>query len=49
MIYENSSDDFNIEHCLIKVKVTFLFHLPHCKLLCPTSGTGLEFVIKYVC
>ena len=32
LVYENSLDKFDIEHCQIKVKVNVgLFHLPHYK------------------
>ena len=36
IVYENRSEDFEIGHCLIKVKVTEIFlHLPQYKLSCP--------------
>ena len=53
--YENSSEEFNIGHCLIKVKV--MAQLKICspfttiQLFSPISlfGTGQEIVIKYAC
>ena len=35
--YENSSDEFNIGHCAIKVKVKIFLHLPQYKLSSPLS------------
>ena len=41
VVYENSSDEFDIGHCPIKVKVTtfspFFLHLPQYKLSSPMS------------
>ena len=37
VVYENSSDEFDIEHCRVKVKVTIGVHLPQYKLSGPIT------------
>ena len=37
VVYEISSDEFDIGHCPIKVKVTNFLHLPQYKLSSPIS------------
>ena len=38
VVYENSSDDFDIGHCLIKVHFS-IYHNTNCQVLYPRFGT----------
>ena len=41
VVYENSSDEFDIGHCLIKVKeFFFIYHNTNCQVLYLSFGTG---------
>ena len=55
VVYENSSDEFDIEHCLMKVKVKVIikfvsiYHNTNCQVLYLSFGTCYKVVIKDVC